>query len=283
MANEPISALSTTDAVASWEANAAYWDSTITKDGNKYWRRLQEPSLGRLLSPTLSTSSSCRALELATGNGLCARWLARNGAGSVLATDASEKMLELAQAHSRDGEGMAEEKAIRWRRVDVTSERDLAALVLDEGRFEVILMNMAIMDVADLKPLANALRGLLAEGGVFVATLLHPVFFTSNAARNIEVRFDPVTGDLEVIRGKIIREYMSVPPTLGIAVPGQPEKQLYFHRPMHEIFTIFFKAGLVMDAMEELAFTEEDAEARIESSSNYTQLPAVLSFRMRLG
>jgi hypothetical protein len=60
----------------------------------------------------------------------------------------------------------------------------------------------------------------------FVATLLHPVFFTSNAARNIEVRFDPVTGECEVIRGKIIREYMSVPPAMGIAVPGQPVKQV---------------------------------------------------------
>jgi hypothetical protein len=51
---------------------------------------------------------------------------------------------------------------------------------------------------------------------------------------------------------------------------------------MHEIFTTFFRNGLVMDAMEELAFTEEDAESRIESSSNYTQLPAILAFRMRV-
>ncbi|KAL2184850.1 hypothetical protein L209DRAFT_755720 [Thermothelomyces heterothallicus CBS 203.75] len=44
-------------AIASWEANAAYWDSTITKHGNKYWRRLQEPSLTRLLKLALSSSS----------------------------------------------------------------------------------------------------------------------------------------------------------------------------------------------------------------------------------
>lgn len=51
---------------------------------------------------------------------------------------------------------------------------------------------------------------------------------------------------------------------------------------MHELFGTFFKTGLVMDAMEELAFTEEDAEERIQSSANYTQLPAILAFRMRL-
>jgi hypothetical protein len=51
---------------------------------------------------------------------------------------------------------------------------------------------------------------------------------------------------------------------------------------MHELFTTFFKAGLVMDAMEELAFTDTDAEERIESMSNYTQIPFILAFRMRL-
>lgn len=50
---------------------------------------------------------------------------------------------------------------------------------------------------------------------------------------------------------------------------------------MHELFATFFKAGMVMDAMEELAFTEEDAEPRLESTRNFTQLPVILAFRMR--
>lgn len=55
-----------------------------------------------------------------------------------------------------------------------------------------------------------------------------------------------------------------------------------FHRPIHELFGIFFKHGLVMDAMEEPGFKEEDArEDRIQSNVNFTQLPALLSFRMR--
>jgi hypothetical protein len=52
---------------------------------------------------------------------------------------------------------------------------------------------------------------------------------------------------------------------------------------MGDLFSTFFKAGLVMDAMEELAFTEADHdESRIQSSLNYTQLPAILAWRMRL-
>lgn len=69
---------------------------------------------------------------------------------------------------------------------------------------------------------------VLLMAGRFVATLLHPVFFTSGAARNIDVRFDPVTGECKVVRTKVIEEYMSVPPAMGIAVPGQPVKQVSF-------------------------------------------------------
>lgn len=40
---------------------------------------------------------------------------------------------------------------------------------------------------------------------------------------------------------------------------------------------------MVMDGMEELAFTEADADPqRVESNVNYTQLPAILAWRVRL-
>lgn len=67
---------------------------------------------------------------------------------------------------------------------------------------------------------------ILVVTASFVAALLHPVFFTSNASRQIDVRYDPATGECEVVRGKLIKEYMSVPPAMGIAIPGQPEKQV---------------------------------------------------------
>jgi 2-polyprenyl-3-methyl-5-hydroxy-6-metoxy-1,4-benzoquinol methylase len=160
--SEPIECLSAR-ALAAWETIAPDWDAAITAYGNKYWRRLQEPSLTRLLSPSLSANPNCRALDLATGNGLCARWLRARGAGSVLATDGSEEMLELARGH---GDG---DVGIMFRKVDVTREKNLGGLVEEEahGGFDVVLMNMAIMDVADLEPLAKALKGgLLAQDGV---------------------------------------------------------------------------------------------------------------------
>ncbi|KAJ4390307.1 hypothetical protein N0V85_007357 [Neurospora sp. IMI 360204] len=170
-------------------------------------------------------------------------------------------------------------------KLDVTRTEDFELLIdhYFEEKFDIVLMNMAIMDVSTLEPLAQALPKLLKPNGVFVATVLHPVFMTSGASRNVDLRYDGETGDLEVVRTKVIKNYLHVPPYKGIAIPGQPKRQLYFHRPMDELFTTFFRAGLVMDAMEEPAFSEEDEEkSRVESSRNYTQLPAILSFRMRL-
>ncbi|KAK0616457.1 S-adenosyl-L-methionine-dependent methyltransferase [Immersiella caudata] len=266
--------LSTT-ALSAWDSIAPYWDEGIGQDGNKYWRVLQEPCLGRFLSEHLA-KPGCRALDLATGNGLCARWLAGRGA-KVMATDGSEKMAEFARGRCEGWEGIEVgvlDVVVGWEGWIGEHEKE---------KFDIILMNMAIMDVSDIEPLAKALPKLLKKGGVFVATILHPVFFTSNAAKNITVDFDRATGELRVVRSKIITEYLDVKPAMGDALAGQPKKQIVFHRPIGELYTTFFKEGLVLDAMEELAFTKEDYnEKRVESSANYTQLPALLAFRMRL-
>ncbi|KAI1188408.1 S-adenosyl-L-methionine-dependent methyltransferase [Nemania serpens] len=221
-----------------------------------------------------------RVLELATGNGLVARWLAGKGA-SVLATDVHTEMLELAARRE-----MPEHTGrISYLQLDVTDPRGLDELAeqnVTAGGFDVVVINMAIMDISTIEPLAAALPKLLKRGGIFVATLSHPVFFTSGAQRNIQIVDSGLKSHPEVIRSKIIEKYLDVPPYHGFALSGQPAKQLYFHRPLHELFSTFFKAGLVMDAMEEPAFTPDDAvPGRIETSVNYTQLPTILAFRMR--
>lgn len=87
----------------------------------------------------------------------------------MLATDGAEAMLDVARGHG-DGEGSErvgeKGQGIRFRLVDVTSEEQLNKLVEEEGRFDVILINMAMMDIATLEPLARAVPRLLAEGGV---------------------------------------------------------------------------------------------------------------------
>ncbi|KAK8130357.1 hypothetical protein PG999_002737 [Apiospora kogelbergensis] len=268
------------ESLSSWEANSAHWDATIGQEGNKYWKALQRPTLERLIPRNRPDS---KALEFATGNGLAARWLASvegGGVGSVLATDGSAEMLKHAERRQTDEVAAAKTS---YRQVDVTDAAAFDELLKSNpGGFDVILLNMAIMDIADINPLAKALPKLLKPDGVFVATVLHPVFFTSGYTRSIELNDWKYRDKPEITRAKVIREYLDVPPSRGVAQWGQPALQVYFHRPIHELFTTFFREGLVMDAIEEPAFTEADGNKdRIEAHSNFTQLPALLAFRLR--
>jgi hypothetical protein len=142
---------------------------------------------------------------------------------------------------------------------------------------------MAIMDISILDPLARALPKLLKKDGVFVATLLHPVFMTSIYSRTAERKFNSERLDWDDTIGKTIFEYLHVKPYKGVAEVGQEYPQLYFHRPIHEILSIFFHTGLVLDGFEEPCFTAEDADPnRPISSFNFTQLPPIMGFRMRV-
>ncbi|KAI1750198.1 S-adenosyl-L-methionine-dependent methyltransferase [Xylaria castorea] len=168
-------------------------------------------------------------------------------------------------------------------RLDATNPEALDALA--EGNvtiagFNVIIMNMAIMDVSATEPPAAALFKLLKKGryislrlwsASFVATLLHPVFFTCGAQRSIQTVDGEPDSYPEIIRAKTIKEYLDVPPYYGAALHGQQAQQL---------FSTVFKISLVMDAMEVPAITPQDAmPERLEASSNYTQVPALLAFR----
>lgn len=108
------------DAVDSWDRNAQYWDQHVGVDGNQYWTRLQKPCLQRFLGDHLKRDD-CRALEFATGNGLCARWMAQRGA-RVLATDGAARMLERAK------ERCSHEPKIEFMKVDVTSDEEIEVL-----------------------------------------------------------------------------------------------------------------------------------------------------------
>lgn len=149
---------------SSWDTNAAHWDEAIGQEGNKYWKVLQLPALERL---TPRGQPGRKALELATGNGLAARWLASasgGGCASVLATDGSAEMLKHAARRQND-EAAAAKTA--YRQIDVTDSVAFDELLADQpDGFDVVLLNMAIMDIADLKPLAKALPELLKPDGV---------------------------------------------------------------------------------------------------------------------
>lgn len=111
------------EALASWETNASFYDEGVGDDGGKYWKRLQEPTLKRMIQ----TRPGSRALDLATGNGLTARWLVSQGCASVLATDGSAGMLK----HATRRQSADEAAKISYQQLNVTSPAAFEALYRD--------------------------------------------------------------------------------------------------------------------------------------------------------
>lgn len=108
----------------SWDANAEYWDKLMGTEGNKYWSLLELPCLKRLVPIT----PGCKALDIATGNGLVARWLASEGV-SVLATDGSENMLAMASQRAP----LSQSGEVTYQRLDVTRKGDFDTLLASES------------------------------------------------------------------------------------------------------------------------------------------------------
>ncbi|KAJ5297840.1 hypothetical protein N7508_008089 [Penicillium antarcticum] len=265
--------------LASWETYAPSWDKGMGDEGNEYFRFLELPILEKLIGKL----EGCHAIDLATGNGLVARWLAQKGA-SVIATDGAVTMIDRAKARTHIFLG---EHKISFQCLDVTDQSSWDEfMVIDNqlmnGGFEVITMNMALMDIQDLEPLARSLKKLLKPNGCFVATLLHPLFFTSGAARQVVVREDPGTGQRIVDRSIVVTKYLNVPPARQLVLKGETESPYLFHRPLSQLFAPFFKAGLAVDALEETNFDERLSDpVREHSSKNFTEFPKILGFRMR--
>lgn len=251
-----------------WNTNAAFWDEKMG-EGNTFQRILIGPSAERLLD--LQTGEL--VLEVGCGNGVFARRMAHLGA-NVVATDFSEKFIELAQARTVENA-----ERIEYRVLDATDEAQL--LALGTQRFDAIVCNMAMMDMATIEPLTHAISKLLKPTGRFVFAIMHPCFNTSGTTLMAEEDLDgTVTYSIKV------SQYLHMQPKKGIGIIGQPEAHYYFHRPLHILLGTCFRAGLVMDGIEEPALNHpQDGSAPGKTGiswSSYTQIPPVLVVRMRV-
>jgi len=77
--------------------------------------------------------------------------------------------------------------------------------------------------------LADLISDLLESR--FVASVCHPVFFSSGASRHMEVGENQTTGRLEATHSMNISRYLHIPPTKGEALPGQPCVQVRTYSP----------------------------------------------------
>jgi 2-polyprenyl-3-methyl-5-hydroxy-6-metoxy-1,4-benzoquinol methylase len=249
-----------------WNANAQFWDDRMG-EGNDFFRVLLWPAVEKLLQPR----AGVQILDVACGNGLTSRRLAKLGA-NVTAVDFARALLDLARGHGDRTE-------IDYRVVDATQFNALIAL--GEARFDAALCNMALMDLADIQPLMMALPRLLRPGGTFVFSVLHPCFNNPSTVQMAELA--DREGAFEMTYSVKVSRYLTPYTQVGAAMHGQPVPHPYFHRSLTTLVGAGLRAGLVLDGLEEPAFpaSYSGGTTALSWSGNFSEIPPVVVIRMR--
>lgn len=247
-----------------WNANAGFWDEQMG-EGNEWHLELVAPAVLRLLAPREGEA----VLDLACGNGLFARRLASLGV-DVVACDFAPAMVDRARANSEGAE------RIEYRLLDATDPAQLADL--GESRFDAVVCNMALMDIADIGPLAAALPRMLKKDGRFVFSVTHPFFNGLHTTRMVEE--DDRDGEIVRTYSVKVSGYIRPSAGRGLALDGQPVPQYYFDRPLSLLLSTFFERGLVLDGLEEPVFEARPDDRVSLGRGLFVELPPVLVARL---
>ena len=255
-----------------WDRNADFWDERMG-EGNAFHKLLIEPTQLKLLS----LDPGERVLDIACGNGQFARKMASLGC-DVVAVDAAPRMIENARRRTPADSELG--RHVRYEVVDASNKS--AMLQLSEGEFDAAVCTMALMDIANIKPVATVVKRLLKPSGRFVFSLMHPCFNSTEGFTQIMERSEEGGELVERVSVRVSR-YIEPHTHKGLAMVGQPVPQNYFHRPLSALLGVFFNAGFVVDAIEEPVFPRNVPGDDKFGWLMYKDIPAVLSVRLRSG
>lgn len=254
-----------------WDGKAVFWDEYVGAEGNAFHRVLVAPAVRHLLA----MQPGERLLEVACGNGQFAREMAELGV-QVLATDFSTVFLARARARSAQ---IAPEVASRitYQQVDATDEEQL--LALGTYAFDGAVCNMGLMDMPTIEPLMRALTQLLKPGGRFVFAIQHPCFNQNSAIMMAELHDND--GALQIVHAVKVSRYINPYGSKGAGIAGEPNPHYYWHRPLNDLLSAGFRAGLVLDGLEEPVFPPETQSKSVIGWGHFTEIPPVLVARLR--
>jgi 2-polyprenyl-3-methyl-5-hydroxy-6-metoxy-1,4-benzoquinol methylase len=250
-----------------WNANARWWDDQIG-DGNDFQTLLIEPATERLLN----VASDDAILDVACGAGRFARRMAALGA-RVVAFDTSSAFI------ARARERTPSDASIDYRVLDAANVDDM--LSLGAGAFDKAVCTMALMDMPEIVPLFRALSKVLRAGGMFVFSITHPCFHSATIQRFAELS-EEEAGRHVLRTGVKVSSYISPSARKTEGIIGQPEAQLFFHRPIGVLFQAGFDEGFVVDGIEEPGFPTVETRKAGVKWEDMPEIPPIMVVRMKL-
>jgi ubiquinone/menaquinone biosynthesis C-methylase UbiE len=198
-----------------------------------------------------------RVCDLACGQGVIARQLARQGA-SVVGVDVAEKMLKFARRNEE-----TEPLSISYLHDDAQTLSSIA-----DATFDGVVCNMALMDITDMNATFRTVRRVLREGGWFVFSMTHPCFQTPTSTWAYK---EDGTVYRE-IRGYFAEGFWRSDNPRGVR--GQVGA---FHRMLSTYLNALADAGFLLERL-----VEPQATGQIAASiAGYVEVPAALLIRCK--
>ncbi len=240
--------------VAAYDDIAEWYDAQVRGGGLLHEMAL--PALFALVGDVRGQ----RLCDLACGQGVVARQLAARGA-RVIGVDLSARLLAIAR---RDEE--AEALGIAYlcgdaQRLDVVGD----------GRFDGVVCNMALMDIADLAATARTVVRILRPDGWFVFVITHPLLDTALGREGV------VRGSDGVSR-RATRTYFAEGAWRSTNPDGVRGKVDAHHRTFGTYLNTLSEAGLRFERLLEPRPTDGLAER----SPHLCDVPGILAARWRV-
>jgi ubiquinone/menaquinone biosynthesis C-methylase UbiE len=210
---------------------AAWYDRLVGEAGSDYHRNVIIPGALRLLGP----AGGLRIIDIACGQGVFCRELARQGAAAVLGVDASSRLIDAARRH-----GSA--PGVRYAVGDARKLDPLA-----DGAFDAAVCLMALQDIDDVPAVFAEMARALRPAGRAVVVMMHPCF---RVPRQSTWGWD----EQKKLQYRRIDAY-ATPNAIPIAThPGSEPGQhtTFFHRPLADYINAMAAAGMAVTACEEL-------------------------------
>lgn len=152
----------TEEAIIRWNTFAESYAANHSDQGDVHKEVFLNPTLFSLMG----TVEHKKVLDAGCGEGYFSRLLAKSNA-IVTAVDYSPKMIELAKHRTPD------ELSIEYYHGNC---EDLH--FLEDARFDTIVSNMVMQDLANVEKAFQEMYRLLVNGGTFIFSILHPCFVT---------------------------------------------------------------------------------------------------------
>jgi len=222
-----------------WDQMAQWWDEKMGDEGDLWHRALIDPPLLQLAGQV----NGLRILDLACGNGYLSRRFARQGA-LVTGVDANVPLIERARAREE-----RERLGISYHTADAARLE-----MFEDSLFELVVCNMALMDIEDAAAAIGEVARVLRPQGRFVASLSHPCFDKVNTSG---WQIDHIYPTTTIWRKMSRYRELAADELPWLSIPGKVVSTRAHHRPLSWYFRVLRGAGLVVASLEEPEPTEE--------------------------